>query len=208
MASNAPPRAVSNPVPPREPVVSRSSAPGNPVPYGSARTEGIAPHPSRSTTILVNVPIRGSQPFLVNFPETAVAATSSLAITSQLSVLLLPKPDPIEADKPSRLEAGHLVSFVLPHYSKPRDGYGGAEVIKVRATIGPVGQIRDVRFLAGSTSLLPATIRAIRQWHYKPTLLDKRPIQSQQELTIEFRPSQYSSPALGRHPTQKLVAAE
>lgn len=144
----------------------------------------------------------------MSFPEKAVAATSSLAITSQLSVLLLPELPPIDADKPSRLEAGQLVSFVLPRYPKPRDRYGEAEAIRVRATIGPLGQVRDVKFLSGSNSLLPATIRAIRRWRYKPTLLDKRPIQAQEDLTIEFRPSQYSSQASELHPTQKLVAVK
>ncbi|MGB2663744.1 MAG: energy transducer TonB [Candidatus Acidiferrum sp.] len=208
IVSNASPRAMSNAAPSLKAVVPRSSAPRHSAPYGSTGTASTAPHLPRPPTILVNVPIRGSRPFRVSFPEKAVAATSSLAITSQLSVLLLPELPPIDADKPSRLEAGQLVSFVLPRYPKPRDRYGEAEAIRVRATIGPLGQVRDVKFLSGSNSLLPATIRAIRRWRYKPTLLDKRPIQAQEDLTIEFRPSQYSSQASELHPTQKLVAVK
>ncbi len=202
LVSNVSPPAISNAAPSPKAVVPRSSATRKPTPYGATRTAGTPQRLSRPSTILVNVPIRGSRPFRVSFPEKAVAATSSLAITSQLSILLIPALHPIEADRPARLEAGQLVSVVLPRYPKPGDRYGGAQVIRVRATIGPLGQVRDAKFLSGSISLLPATIRAIRQWRYSPTLLDKRPIQAQQDLTIEFRPSQYSSQAPELHPTQ------
>jgi hypothetical protein len=194
------PPAMSNSAPSLNAVVPMSSAPRNPAPYGSSSTRGTAPHRSRPSTILVNVPIRGSRPFRVSFPEKAIAAKSSLAITSQLSVLLSPEPRSIEADKPARLEAGQLVSFVWPRYPKPGDRYGRVEVIRVRATIGQFGQVREVKFLSGSRSLLPATTRAVRQWRYTPTLLDQRPVQAQQDLTIEFCPPLYSAQASGPHP--------
>lgn len=199
IASTPSPPAISNAAPSLKAVVPMSSAPRNPVPYGPTRTLGTAPQRSRPSTILVNVPIRGSRPFRASFPEKAVAATSSLAITSQLSVLLSPEPRPIEADKPARLEAGQLVSFVWPRYQKPGDRYGAAEVIRVRATIGQFGKVREVKFLSGSRALLPATKRAVRQWRYTPTLLDKRPVDAQQDLTIEFCPSLYSAQASGPH---------
>src|SRR6516225_7886913 len=194
------PPAMSNSAPSLNAVVPMSSAPRNPAPYGSSSTRGTAPHRSRPSTILVNVPIRGSRPFRVSFPEKAIAAKSSLAITSQLSVLLSPEPRSIEADKPTRSEAGQLVSFVWPRYPKPGDRYGRVEVIRVRATIGQFGQVREVKFLSGSRSLLPATTRAVRQWRYTPTLLDQRPVQAQQDLTIEFCPPLYSAQASGPHP--------
>jgi hypothetical protein len=200
IVSTPSPPAISNAAPSLKAVVPMSSAPRNPGPYGPTRTLDTAPHRSRPSTILVNVPVRGSRPFRASFPEKAVAATSSLAITSQLSVLLSPEPRPIEAAKPARLEAGQLVSFVWPRYPRPGDRYGGAEVIRVRATIGQFGQVREVKFLSGSRSLLPATTRAVRQWRYTPTLLDKRPVAAQQDLTIEFCPSQYSAQASGPHP--------
>jgi hypothetical protein len=71
------------------------------------------------------------------------------------------------------------------------DRNGLAETIRVRATIGQLGQVREIKFLSGLNSLFPATKAAIRQWRYRPTLLDKRPVRSQQDVTIEFRPPQY-----------------
>jgi len=176
-------------------------APRSPAPQALTPTIVTAPHLPRSSTIIVTLPGRGSQPFKVSFPERAIAATSSLAMASQLSVLVSPKPGPAVAPKRARLEAGELVSFVWPRYPRPGDRYGLAETVRVRATVGQLGQVLAVKFLSGSTSLLPATMRAIRQWRYRPTLLDKRPVQAQQDVTIEFRPPQYSSQVSTRHPS-------
>ena len=124
-------------------------------------------------------------------------------MTSELSVLVSPQRGPAAAHKPARLQAGELVSFVWPRYPRPGDRYGSAETIKVRTTIGQLGQVLDIKLVSGSISLLPATMSAIRLWRYKPTLLNKRPVQVQQDVTIEFRPPQYLSQVRTQHPSHK-----
>jgi len=164
---------------------------------------GGVPHASPPSAILVTVPARGGKPFRVTFPEKPIAASSSVAMTSELSLLVYPQPRSAPVHRPARLQAGELVYFVWPRYSRAGDRYGSAETVKVRTTIGQLGQVLDVKLVNGSVSLLPATISAIRQWRYKPTLLDKRPIQVRQDVTIEFRPSQYLSQVHTQHPSQK-----
>jgi len=175
-------------------------APRSPAPHKLTPTIGAAAYLPGSSAMLVTLPRGGSQPFRVSFPEKAVAATSSFAMTSQLSVLVSPEPGTTVANEPARLEAGKLVSFVWPRYPRPR--YGFAETIRVRATIGQLGQVLEVKFLSGSLSLFPATTRAIRQWRYRPTLLDRRPVQAQQDVTIEFRPPLHSSRVSTHHPSR------
>lgn len=156
----------------------------NHTPYRLATTIEATPHVAKPSAILVTVPSLG-QPFRVSSPIKAIAATSSFAMISQLAFLVSPAAGATVAHQPARLEAGELVSFAWPRYSRPG-------TIRVRATIGESGQVLDVKFLSGSVSLLPATIRAVRQWRYRPTLLDKSPVQAQQDVTIEFRPPRYS----------------
>jgi hypothetical protein len=195
------PPASSKLVRPPKPVRPINRAPKSHVPYRLTTTIDAAPHLPRASTILVTVPGRKSQPVRVRFPEKTIAATSSLAMTSQLSVLVSPEPAPAVAHRPARLEAGDLVSFGWPGYPRPGDRRGLAETIRVRATIGQLGQVLEVKFLSGSASLLPATLEAIREWRYRPTLLDKKPVQAQQDITIEFRPPQYSSQVSTQHPS-------
>ena len=193
IARNAPPSA--NPKPRYSPkaVGPIPGASGNPDLRTVTPAMGAVPHPSSPSAILVSVPTKGSKSFRLTFPEKPIAASSSFAMTSQLSVLVSPEARPAVVRKPARLQAGELVSYVWPRYPRPGDRYGSTETVKVRATIGQLGQVLDIKLVSGSISLLPATISAIRRWRYKPTLLNGRPVQAQQDVTIEFQPPKYLS---------------
>ncbi|HXL22618.1 MAG TPA: TonB family protein [Candidatus Dormibacteraeota bacterium] len=200
IARTAPPPANSQPALAPRAVGPMSGAPANPAPRRVTPAMRAPAHGSSPSTILVSGPGDGSKPFRLVLPEKTIAASSSFAMTSQLSVLVAPEPGPAPAHKSARLQAGELVSFAWPRYPRPGDRHGSSETVKVRTTIGELGQVLDVKHVSGSTSLLPAAMSAIRQWRYQPTLLDSRPVQTQRDVTIEFRPPQHSHvPA--RHPS-------
>jgi TonB family protein len=178
-----------------------SGAPRNPAPRRVTLPTRAGPHQSSPSAILVTGPGDGSKPFRLILPEKPIAASSSFAMTSQLSVLIAPEPGSGVTHKSARLQAGELVSFVWPRYPRPGDRYGSSETVKVRTTIGMLGQVQDIKLVSGSISLLPAAMSAIRLWRYKPTLLNKRPVQAQQDVTIEFRPPQYLSHVPTQHPS-------
>jgi len=201
IARNAPPPASPKPAHSPKAVGPISSAPANPAPRSVTPATRAAPHLSSPSTILVTGPGDGSKPFRLVLPEKPIAASSSFAMTSQLSVLVSPGPGPAPAHKPARLQAGELVSYVWPRYPRPGDRHGSSETVKVRTTIGQLGQVLDVKHVSGSISLLPAAMSAIRLWRYKPTLLNERPVQAQQDVTIEFRPPQYLLHVPTRHPS-------
>lgn len=171
----------------------------------SARKATLAPRAvsrvSSPSTVLVTGPGDGSKPFRLILPQKPIAASSSFAMASQLSVLVAPEPGPAPAHKPARLQAGELVSFVWPRYPRPGDGHGSSETVKVRTTIGEFGQVLDVKHVSGSISLFPAAMSAIRLWRYKPTLLNSRPVQAQQDVIIEFRPPQHLRRIPTLHPS-------
>jgi TonB family protein len=202
IARTAPPLAISQPAQSPRTVGPLSGAPPNPAPRRVTPATHAATHLSSPSTILVTGPGDGSKPFKLILPEKTIAASSSFAMTSQLSVLVPPAHGPAPAHNPARLQAGELVSFVWPRYPRPGDRYASSETVKVRTTIGKLGQVLDIKLLSGSTSLLPAAMSAIRLWRYQPTLLNKSPVQAQQDVTIEFRPPQYLSRVSTPHPAR------
>jgi TonB family protein len=153
--------------------------------------------------MLVSGPGDGSKPFRLTLPEKAIAASSSFAMTSQMTVLISPEIGALPAHKLSRLQAGELVSFVWPHYPRPGDRHGSSETVNVRIAVGELGQVLDVNRLSGSVALFPAAMSAIRLWRYRPTLVNNRPVEAQQDVTIEFRPPQYLSHGSARHASHK-----
>jgi TonB family protein len=176
----------------------KGAASGNPALRKINLATGIALQPSPPSVTLVTAPPKGSKSFRLTFPEKPIAASSSFAITSQLSVLVHPEAGSGMARRPTRLQAGELVSYVWPRYPKLGDRYESTETVKVRAIIGQLGQVLNVKLVSGSRSLLPAAMSAVRQWRYKPTLLNERPVQAQQDVTIEFQPPKYFSRLSGR----------
>ncbi|HEV2101366.1 MAG TPA: energy transducer TonB [Candidatus Acidoferrum sp.] len=204
IARTAPRSATSKPAPSRKAVDSAIETWKRPAPLRAAGSRGTAPRrstPSGPSGILVSAPAHGGKPFRVSFPEKPIAATSSVAMTSELSVLVPPAPGPDAAHQSSRLQAGELVSFVWPRYARQGDRYGAAETVRVRAIVGQFGEVLDVKLLSGSAALFPATRNAIRLWRYRPTFLNKRPIPVEQDITIEFRPPQYLSQVRTQHPS-------
>jgi hypothetical protein len=156
----------------------------------SAAPINSAPRSVPPATILVTASAEGRKPTRLIFPKKLIALSSSLAITSQFSVLVSLESGPAVAHQPARLQAGELVSYVEPRFPRPGHRYGLTETVKIRATIGQLGQVMDIRPVSGPISLLPAAMNAIRVWRYKPTLVNERPVQAQQDVTIEFRPPQ------------------
>ena len=136
---------------------------------------------------LVTVPSKGSKPLTLVFPQKQIASSSSFSIITQLSILISPEPGPAVAHQPARLQAGNLVSCVEPRQPRTGDRYRSTETVKVRATIGQQGQVIDIRPVSGPIFLLSSAMSAIRQWRYQPTLLNEKPVQAQQDVTIEFR---------------------
>ena len=201
IARNIPPLASPKPTLSPKALGPISGAPIVPAPHKLAPATRQAARRSPPSTILVTAPAHGSKPFRVSFPEKPIAASSSFAMTSELSVLVPPQPGPAASHRPARLQSGELVSFVWPNFPRPGDRYGSVETVKVRTIIGKLGQVLDVKLVSGSHSLLPATVSAIRQWRYKPTLMNKKPVQVQQDVTIEFRPSPYLSQVHNQPPS-------
>jgi hypothetical protein len=195
LARNAPPATKPElELPHTTTPVSPTPAPAKtPTPRSAAPMARPAPYGSRPPAILVTPPAEGGNPSKVTFPEKAISVSSSFAITSQLSVLVAPEPGPAAAHQPARLQAGELLFYAEPHFPKPKNGRASTETIKVRATIGQQGQVIDVKPVSGPPNLFPAAKKAIREWRYKPTLLNEKPIQFQQDVTIEFRPPQRPS---------------
>src|SRR5580658_2348920 len=202
-ARNAPPPANSQPARSPRVVSPMSGATAIPAPRRATPATLRAPYLSSPPTILFTGPAGGNKPFRLILPERPVAASSSFAITSQLSVLVYPERGRAAAGEPARLQAGELVSFVWPRYSIRADRHARPETVKVRTTIGELGQVLDVKRVSGSFALLPAAISAIRLWRYKPTLVNQRPVQAQQDVTIEFRPPQHTPRVSARQPSHR-----
>jgi len=59
-------------------------------------------------------------------------------------------------------------------------------VVLLQATISTEGTIKDLRVISGHTLLQEAAIEAVKQWRYKPQLLNGQPIEVITTITVNF----------------------
>src|ERR1700693_1697298 len=163
----------------------RSQSQGNPsTNYYEATVD--KPYSAVQSPILVTPPDERSGPFRLAFPEAAVSASRTLAISAQRFVSIPVQAGPASTHRPERLQAGVLIYHVDPVLPAAADEMGGT--VKVRATIGKGGDVVDVRAISGPASLIPRVERAVREWRYTVTLLDGQPLGAEEDVVVEFRP--------------------
>jgi periplasmic protein TonB len=154
----APPQPAPQPVAP-PPVASQTQAPAAPVPGQVS-----IPSSLRSQIASMTPEASGAKP-----PEAAMASIEPVNVPESAAWdLLAQKVDPIYPD--AAKSAGQHGSVVL------------------QVLIARDGTVQDAKFLQGSLLLARAAIDAVKQWHFKPYLLNGRPVSVQTTVTLDFKP--------------------
>ena len=138
--------------------------------------------------ILVTAPDEKSGPFKLALAEQAVSASPTLAISAQRFVSVPAQPGPASGHRPERLQAGVLIFHADPLVPAAGNQRELAGTVKVRATVGKNGDVVDVQPISGPALLIPAVVRAVREWRYTVTLLDGQPLGAEEDVVVEFRP--------------------
>ena len=107
--------------------------------------------------------------------------TSSAPVLAQT-----PAPTPKRMRVPARIAEANLVYDVAPKYP-PEAGQKRIEgTVVLMAVIGKDGTVRDVRLESGLPLLAQAAIDAVKQWRYRPYLLNGDPVEVDSQITINF----------------------
>jgi periplasmic protein TonB len=98
-----------------------------------------------------------------------------------------PVPTPVKRIRvASRVVEANLIHDVPPQYP-PEAGRARLEgPVVLMAVIGQDGSVKDVRVESGLPILAQAAIDAVKQWRYKPYLIDGEPVEVDSRITINF----------------------
>jgi protein TonB len=172
------------------PVAVKAEAPGRPAvgqpeqPKTSQPAESVAVEPKHRTATPV-LQIAAAQPNPDQESEMLapkLALASNDAAVSSISKL----PVALPARPLSELVPATLISRtapVFPPFAKQMGLYGA---VLLNLTISPEGSVTAVRVVSGAPQLRQAAISAVRQWRYKPALLNGEPAESTVEVQINF----------------------
>jgi hypothetical protein len=131
---------------------------------------------------------KGDASFLLKLPSESVANDSSTSVRMQ-RFIIVPKESRWHHHGPiAKVTVGELTSRPLAGNAgaavRPRAG----DTVTVRAFVNKHGDVEDLKPVSGRFALMPRVMRAVRDWQYEPTLVDGKPVESEINVTIEFRP--------------------
>jgi TonB family protein len=115
------------------------------------------------------------------------------AITFQPDFGPLPDPPPASSATPVRrirvssgVAAGNLEHKVQPSYPMEAKKQRAQGMVVLEVIIGTDGQIKQIYALEGHPLLIPAAIDAVKQWRYKPYLLNGQVVEVGTTINVIF----------------------
>ena len=159
-----------------------------------AYTSKSVPAPTHGTQEAPSVPVNTTGGVVGGVPGGIVGGVPSgvfnevLSSTRSLPALAkTPEPTPVKRIRvASRVAEANLIRDVAPTYP-PEAGRARVEgTVVLMAVIGKDGSVQDVRVESGLPLLAQAAIDAVKQWRYRPYLLNGEPVEIDSRITINF----------------------
>lgn len=97
---------------------------------------------------------------------------------------------PVEAPERIRVggnvQAANLVSQVRPVYPPEAKQAGIQGTVQLQVILGKDGKVQDIKALSGHPLLVQAALDAVRNWVYRPTLLNGEPVEVSTTIDVNF----------------------
>jgi protein TonB len=84
------------------------------------------------------------------------------------------------------MDEGDLLHKVLPVYPPLARSARIQGQVVLQAVISKQGVIENLKVLAGHPMLVPAAKEAVRQWRYRPYVLNNEPVEVETQITVNF----------------------
>jgi protein TonB len=97
-----------------------------------------------------------------------------------------PPAQPVRQFRASSLLQGSIIRKVQPIYPVLAKNAHIQGAVVLEALISKSGRIENLQLVSGHPMLVPATIEAVRQWQYKPYILNGEAIEVETQITVNF----------------------
>ncbi len=98
-----------------------------------------------------------------------------------------PVPTPVKRMRiASRVAEANLIRDFAPQYPAEAGRARIEGIVVLMAVIDKEGIVKDVRVESGLPILAQAAVDAVKQWRYKPYLVDGEPVEVDSRITINF----------------------
>lgn len=139
-----------------------------------------------------SVPANPPTPSAEPAPAAPAAAVIALGSGDQtapniLTTATAPKPTLLDNRVSQGVAQGLLIKRVQPVYPPQARSTHLEGAVGLLATISKDGSVTDLKQLSGDALLGRAAMDAVKQWKYRPYLLDGQPVEIQTQITVNFK---------------------
>jgi periplasmic protein TonB len=154
-----------------QPAAEETSAPPIILKNGSTKSSAKAPAQDAAAPSMVGLAAGGSDGSLSNITagdDAAKPVLQTLTVSQGVS-------------------QGLLLKKVQPAYPPNALRMRIEGPVKLMATVGKTGNVTEVKVVSGDQLLTQSAVDAVKQWKYKPYLLNGDPVEIQTEISINFK---------------------
>jgi protein TonB len=101
--------------------------------------------------------------------------------------LSTPPPRPQRPIRKSEMDEGQLLNKIEPVYPRIASLTNIHGEVRLHAIIARDGTIQSLSVISGHPILAKAAMEAVRQWRYRPYVLNKEPVEVDTFITVNFR---------------------
>jgi protein TonB len=123
-------------------------------------------------------------PSMIGIATTAASAPLPNLVNSTGSA---PKPVLQTINISQGVSQGLLLKKVQPQYPRNALAMHVEGAVELMATISTTGNITAVKVVSGEQLLTKVAVDAVKQWKYKPYLLNGEPVEIQTQVTVNFK---------------------
>jgi hypothetical protein len=143
---------------------------------------------------VMRVARKNNESFLLKLPVESVASGRSVSVQMQRFVMMPAESRWHHHSPIAKLAVGELLTQVAARQLETASNARPGDAVTVRAFVDKNGSVQDLKPVSGRFGLMPRVMRDVREWQFDQTLIDGKPVESEVNITVEFR----SGPQLSR----------
>jgi periplasmic protein TonB len=119
-------------------------------------------------------------------PGTGPGAGVVRGLGDGMPIVIPARPAPVKPLLVSHWAEGNLIHRVQPVYPPLARQVRIQGTVELRAIVSKAGTIENLTVVSGHPMLVKSAMEAVRQWRYRPYLLNGDPIEVETDVTVNF----------------------
>ena len=178
-----------------------------PTPYASSSSRSAAPGVATNLApVNAQSPLHGvmlvarknNESFLLRLPVESVAGGRSASVERQRFVMVPAESRWHHHGPIAKLTVGELLTQVSANQGETINNARPGDAVTVRAFVDKNGSVQDLKPVSGRFALMPRVMHDVREWQFDQTLIDGKPVESEVNITVEFRSNAAPQPNRAR----------